>query len=141
MNAYDLHVLNNAPKLPKETPILKCCINDGIELCTIIESALRDHGLFPALTGGLLYKKGQRKDIDIVIYRHRQKIDGFETIDIEHLLSAVDIKITGFHGFVTKALWRGFIVDIFNPETASGFNFIYDEDDLKAKETLKLFNL
>jgi hypothetical protein len=97
--------------------IKKCTISDGINLCKLMQKELDEIGLFPALTGGLIYKDGQRKDIDIVIYRHRQKLRFFETIDIKKQLESIGIEITGFYGFVTKAKWNGFIVDIFNPET------------------------
>lgn len=84
-----------------------------------------DVGIFPALTGGLLYKDGERKDIDIVLYRHRQKIDSFEVVDFVKELGELGIEITGFYGFVTKAKWNGMTVDIFNPETASNLNTVY----------------
>ena len=88
----------------------------GIELCQKIHKKLLGYGYFPALTGGLLYKEGERKDIDIVIYRHRQDVAAFEMRDIEDHL--IDIGFYGFNyfGFVTKAKWKGLDVDLFNPE-------------------------
>ena len=44
--------------------------NDAITLCKILHEKLSVHGYYPALTGGLLYKDGPRKDIDIIIYRN-----------------------------------------------------------------------
>ena len=92
-------------------------LNDGLELCAILREILSPLHLYPALTGGLLYKRGRRKDIDIVIYRNRQEVDGFEIDSLHEILSESAINITGFHGFVTKAKWKGFTVDLFNPET------------------------
>ena len=103
--------------LPVEPVINYCTQQDGVLLCQLLHEKLEPLGYFPALTGGLLYKEGNRKDIDIVIYRHRQKIESFEIIDITKALSEVGVKVNGYHGFVTKAEWKGFIVDIFNPET------------------------
>lgn len=45
---------------------------EAIELCRKLFAITPMHGMFPALTGGLLYKDGERKDCDIILYRHRQ---------------------------------------------------------------------
>jgi hypothetical protein len=121
MNAYDEFLeKQKSPKI--------ATIEDGITLCKILEKVLRGAGLFPALTGGLLYKEGGRKDIDIVLYRHRQQLECFEVELIESLLESVGVTVTGFYGFVTKAKWEGFVVDIFNPETNLDGGAIYDEE-------------
>lgn len=91
--------------------------NSGIELCRILHENLKPEGFFPALTGGLLYKDGERKDIDIVIYRHRQDRCKFEMQEIEKQLEKCGLYEFEFYGFVTKAKWRGIVVDLFNPET------------------------
>ena len=96
----------------------KATIEDGIELCKLIYSTSEVYGLFPALTGGLLYKDGDRKDIDIVLYRHRQKVESLDVRDFEPLLSVLGVKVRSTHGFVTKCEWKGFEVDIFNPESS-----------------------
>lgn len=88
----------------------------GIELCQILHKKLSLYGYFPALTGGLLYKEGDRKDIDIVIYRHRQNISDFEMHDIETALVDIGFAEIQYFGFVTKAKWQGISVDLFNPE-------------------------
>lgn len=89
-------------------------------LCKQLYPLLSTVGLFPALTGGLLYKDGDRKDIDIVIFRHRQDVDSFELNDaiVEVCLKACHVEVIKHCGFVTKATWCGFDVDLFNPETA-----------------------
>ncbi len=101
-------------KVKLENP---CAQDDGVYLCQQLYRVLQPKGFFPALTGGLLYKEGLRKDIDIVIYRHRQKIDAFETKDLADVLLEAGVEITNYFGFVTKAKWKGYSVDIFNPET------------------------
>ena len=97
--------------------------NKGIELCKILYQKLKGAGFFPALTGGLLYKEGTRKDIDIVIYRHREQ-NKFEMHDIEKLLVECGLTDFKYYGFVTKAKWQGITVDLFNPESDSvdGYN-------------------
>ena len=91
--------------------------SDGIELCRKLYETLKPIGLFPALTGGLLYKDGNRKDIDIVLYRHRQDVESFEISQFEIALKIAGLSDFKHFGFVTKAKWRGFTVDLFNPET------------------------
>lgn len=105
---------------PFIAPVTHATVDDGILLCQMLYPALKQIGLFPALTGGVLYKGGNRKDIDIVIYRHRQdRSSGWETTneDIAKVLMDCGITITGFFGFTTKASWRGIQVDILNPES------------------------
>ena len=102
---------------------------DGIELCRKLKPVLEIIGLYPALTGGVLYKDGRRKDIDIVIYRNRQEVRSFELNDknVELALNATGVEITEYFGFVTKAKWNGFTVDIFNPETVVDMGEGYGE--------------
>lgn len=92
----------------------------GIDLCKALYEKLSPHGFFPALTGGLLYKEGSRKDCDIVIFRHRQNVQPFELVEIEHLLVECGFTDIRHHGFVTKANMGIFPVDIFNPESKNG---------------------
>lgn len=95
-------------------------IEKGIELCRVIYNKLSPHGFYPSLTGGLLYKDGQRKDIDIVIYRNRQQAP-YEMEGIEELLSKCGLSDFNYYGFVTKAKWQGFTVDLFNPESEGDY--------------------
>lgn len=94
-------------------------VEDGVRLCKQLYPLLKTVGLFPALSGGLLYKEGERKDIDIVIFRHRQDLETFEmnNVIVQVCFKACGVEITNFYGFVTKAKWEGFDVDFFNPET------------------------
>ena len=100
----------------------------GIELCQILHKKLLDCGFFPALTGGLLYKEGNRKDIDIVIYRHRQNVAEFEMSDIENHLVDIGFYDFRYFGFVTKVKWKGVDVDLFNPES-KGHDDGYGEEN------------
>ena len=109
-------------------------------MCADLYRVLEPHGYYPALTGGLLYKEGNRKDIDIIIYRNRQKVQGFETVDLSRLLAEVNLNITASFGFVTKARWRGFVVDIFNPETNDEvFNKWYKSQKVESREIKENF--
>lgn len=105
------------PKPPSKLTDIKL----GLELCTILYNALRDRGYFPALSGGLVYKSGPRKDVDIVIYRHRQMHNSFEMHDIEDELVSCGLTNIEYYGFVTKAKFRGYDVDLFNPESSGEY--------------------
>lgn len=89
----------------------------GIKICKSIYKTLSNNGFYPALTGGLLYKDGDRKDCDIVIYRNRQKISSFELQDIEWILIACGFSEFKHFGFVTKVKYGDIDVDLFNPES------------------------
>lgn len=93
-------------------------IENAQKLCNILHEEL-GFLYFPALTGGVLYKEGERKDIDIVIYRHRQNTSPFELEDIEGKLASAGLTEFKHFGFVTKAKWNGINIDLFNPETNS----------------------
>ena len=85
----------------------------------MIEQVVPACGCHVALTGGLLYKTGERKDLDIVLYRIRQ----VERIDMELLwpaLASIGVnRISGF-GWVWKAEFLGKSVDILFPEEEHG---------------------
>lgn len=52
---------------------------EALDLCARIEAFAPTYGCHVALTGGCLYKKGERKDVDVILYRIRQS----PRIDIE----------------------------------------------------------
>ncbi|UKL14832.1 hypothetical protein [Erwinia phage Gungnir39] len=95
---------------------------EGILICRSLYRSLSEHGFFVALTGGLLYKDGDRKDCDIVIYRHRQNVELFELRDIHDLLVSAGLVDIRHFGFVTKARMFGYDIDLFNPESKNGTN-------------------
>ena len=90
-------------------------LEDARSLCIAIEAICPKYGCHVALTGGTLYKDGERKDCDILFYRIRQ----VEQIDVDGLLRALDsmgICVLAEHGWMRKALYRGMGIDIFFPE-------------------------
>jgi len=93
---------------------------EAIELCVKVESICPNFGCHVALTGGLLYKRGPRKDCDLLFYRIRQ----VEQIDLDGLWKAlkeigVD-QVTGF-GWCYKARYNGKSLDCFMPEEQGGY--------------------
>lgn len=95
---------------------------EAIKLCTLIESVCPKFGCHVALTGGLLYREGPRKDCDVVLYRIRQ----VKQIDLDGLWQALGS--VGIHkykgwGWCYKALYQRRGIDILFPEEQSGENY------------------
>lgn len=91
----------------------------GLLLCRAIENIAPQYGAHVALTGGLLYKEGNRKDADILFYRIRQK----DRIDKVGLFLALQeklgiVQLSGF-GWCHKARWMDQDIDFFFPEADS----------------------
>lgn len=92
---------------------------EAIELCIEVEAICPQYGCHVALTGGLLYKEGRRKDCDLLFYRIRQ----VDEIDYKGLWSALSdiglVQTTGF-GWCYKAVYKGKNIDCFFPEEEDG---------------------
>jgi hypothetical protein len=90
---------------------------DARQLCEAIEKVCTPSGCHVALTGGVLYKDGPRKDLDLLFYRVRQ----LPQIDRPALFAALDgiglKKLYGF-GWCYKAVYQGKRVDLFFPDQA-----------------------
>jgi hypothetical protein len=90
---------------------------EAIALARQIEAIAPAFGAHVALTGGCLYKDGERKDVDILFYRIRQR----KEINERGLLEALeqDCKIVTHErfGWVQKASRWGKKIDLFFPET------------------------
>lgn len=92
---------------------------EAIELCVKIEAICPAFGCHVALTGGLLYKTGERKDCDLLFYRIRQvseiNLDGLWAALLEIGLN----KSSGF-GWCYKCEYQGKPIDCFMPEEQGG---------------------
>jgi hypothetical protein len=106
---------------------------EAIEFCSRVEVVCPRFGCHVALTGGLLYKSGERKDCDILFYRIRQ----VDKIDYEGLWRALEIiglkQTTGF-GWCFKGTYEGKAVDMFFPEEQDGE---YEERDSAQVDTAR----
>lgn len=93
--------------------------SEGIAMCVEVEKICPHHGFHVALTGVLLYKKGRRKDCDLIFYRIRQ----VKEIDMDGLWEALKsiglIKDSGF-GWCYKCNYLGRPVDCMFPEEQTG---------------------
>lgn len=100
----------------------------ALDLCRRIEAVCPPFGCHVALTGGLLYKDGPRKDADILFYRIRQ----VEEIDMNGLfgaLAAIGLERTRGFGWCFKATYDGRAVDCFFPEEQGG-EYVSEDDVL-----------
>jgi len=90
--------------------------NDTLNFIGQIETIAQHHGAHVALTGGVLYKSDERKDIDIMFYRIRQssKIDSKALF--EELATTLGISVTKGQGWVYKATCERGDIDFFFPE-------------------------
>ena len=109
----------------------------AITLCRKIESFAPKHGCHVALTGGCLYKNGDRKDVDILFYRIRQ----VEKIDHDGLIKSLEsigfYDITGF-GWILKGKYSNINIDMFFPEEIGGGEYGKPgKDDLPMKDIFK----
>lgn len=89
--------------------------SNAIDLCRQLEAIAPQFGAHIGLTGGCLYKDGERKDCDIIVYRIRQVAH----IDAEGFFEA--IKEIGVHfvsgfGWCRKAKFGDLKIDFFFPE-------------------------
>ncbi len=115
---------------------------EALALCTAIhEMPCQEFNCHPALTGGLLYKQGRRKDCDIVIYQ-RGDVDGKrEPIKWAELWVAlhekVGLDILSDFGYVKKCVWRGKTVDVFDP-TQEGGNYGQEDGAPSIVDTMVL---
>lgn len=95
----------------------------AISLCKAIERVCPPFGCHVALTGGVLYKEGLRKDCDLIFYRIRQ----VEEINYEGLFKALEgvsvVRVSGY-GWCHKAVYtkdgRGLGMDLLFPEEKGG---------------------
>lgn len=107
--------------------------SDALEMCRVIETFCPASGCHVALTGGLLYKAGMRKDCDILFYRIRQ----LQEINMEQLWESLSLigfqKQSGF-GWCFKATYKDKPVDCFFPEEQGGPTY-EEETGLDAADT------
>ena len=93
----------------------KWCLGEALVLCEEVEAISPNFGAHVALTGGLLYKKGQRKDCDLLFYCIRQ-IDEIDEGGLLAALTEIGFTIKERKGWVRKAEYGGKQVDLFFPE-------------------------
>ena len=103
-------------------------IGQAVEICTLIEEGAPRFGCHIALTGGCLYKKGLRKDLDIVVYRIRQ-VKQIDVNGFRDFLSSIGIQTKDLKGWLMKGESFGKALDFFFPENPLGEYDAYGEEE------------
>lgn len=86
----------------------------AIALCKRVEQVCVPFGVHVALTGGLLYKDGPRKDCDLMLYSVRQQEPNWP--GLWTALAEIGLSVHANYGFVIKARYDGMPVDILRPD-------------------------
>jgi len=111
--------------------------DEALVLCVLIESICPKYGCHVALTGGLLYKDGLRKDCDILFYRIRQE-PFIRWDDLFIALEVVGFKVVDDFGWCKKLTYRGKNIDAFDPEAPScAEEFGYSDEPLVEEPTFE----
>lgn len=104
----------------------------AIYLCKLLETVVIPFGCHVALTGGLLYKDGTRKDCDVIVYRKGEASSDpdrppfEEQVDRDGLIKAVaeiGFKIEGVFTRVAKltCIDDGSLLDLIFPECGGAY--------------------
>lgn len=114
-------------------------LSNAIRICTVLYKLLEPYHVFPALTGGTLYKQGIRKDLDIILYKGSSggELYGRTLLNINKpLFNKIPKELSEIlsgHGFtdltdygrVIKCKYEGTYIDLIMPEAPEG---VYPED-------------
>ena len=103
-------------------------LEQAVELCRKIEAVVPVHGCHIALTGGTLYKDGERKDLNLMFYRIRQ-VDKIDEEGLFKTLESLGVKKTSGFGWCHKAIYEGKKIDCFFPEEQGEHSSHAEEDD------------
>ena len=97
-------------------------LEKAVEISKELLPILMEAGLYIGLTGGVLYKEGERKDIDFLIYRNT-RFTPLNDIEVAAVISKHP-KITSnvlMYGRVVKAVWDNQVsLDFIIPEAVDG---------------------
>lgn len=88
---------------------------EAVALCRLLESFAPRFGAHVALTGGCLYRDGERKDVDILVYRIRQ-MPAVDWVGFFRECERFGISLSNDYGWNKKATYRGKNIDFFDPE-------------------------
>lgn len=114
-------------------------LETAIELCKLLESLSEETNAHPALSGGTLYKEGERKDIDIVLFLHNLPENHKVLPYINDITGVYFDKIEGLSFSkqcterVVKGTYKGYDIDFIYPESgcyAYPNDLVGDIDDL-----------
>ncbi len=94
-------------------------LEEAVLLCKAVEGFCPKFGCHVALTGGVLYKEGERKDLDLLFYRIRQ-VPKIDESGLLHGLQQIGLTIEKRWGWVIKAKYGEKPVDLLFPHYQGG---------------------
>lgn len=98
---------------------VKANLATATALCRTINEFSHRYGCHVALTGGCLYKDGDRKDLDLLFYRVRQA-DKISQKGLFRALEGIGLEKPEGFGWLFKSKYKGVPVDLFFPEEQGG---------------------
>lgn len=118
--------------------MLQAKLELAIYLCTRLYEELSPRLIFPALTGGTLYKAGERKDIDLVIYRTQDTTTGkmLKLDDIRSELLRVGLYNFKNFGTVIKCKFGETDIDLLLNEMEDDYGKHISNSDFKLPKTV-----
>jgi len=115
-------------------------LESAVHLCALLYTELKQNDIFPALTGGVLYKNGTRKDIDIIMYRGESG-QTLNVHDVHDVLQKLEIEVLGNFNRVAKCKWGAWNLDIIFPEAEGEYNNEPIDEKTPPCNKPDLFNL
>ena len=111
---------------------MKVTLKKAIEICVLLEDIAPSCGCHVALTGGTLYKTGERKDVDILFYRIRQA-PVIDTVKLIAKMESLGFSLNEFSGgWLLKGAYQGVSIDFFFPENEG--DEAYTKEEIEAKK-------
>jgi hypothetical protein len=109
----------------------------AVELCIKLEEIAPTYGAHVALSGGVLYREGKRKDLDLVIYRHGGRVEEIDRLGlVAALIDQLKMEPVRVSGRVYKLRYQGRQVDLMIHDAAEAADSDYD--DKPAEELASL---
>lgn len=100
------------------------------ELCVAVEPIAQLNNCHVALTGGCLYKNGERKDCDLLFYGIRKRGPINRDQLISDIMAVTGIRVTGTFGWVVKCQTKDLKgIDMLFPEYDGDGDYPQDEEE------------
>jgi hypothetical protein len=110
-----LEELRKGEAISNDPTYIPWTLEEALPLIRVIEQVMPQWGYHVALTGGLLYKDGPRKDLDLIFYTLRDWPSSAED-ELYNELEKLGFKFISNHGWVDKWEYQGKLVECFFPE-------------------------
>jgi hypothetical protein len=101
----------------------------AVEFCIKLEAIAPTYGAHVALSGGVLYREGKRKDLNLVIYRHGGRVKEIDRAGlVAALVDQLKMEPVRITGRVYKMRYQGRQVDLMIHDAAEAADSDYDDE-------------